>query len=189
MKALYIVSFFTCVVFNIFSLGLIHEPNKTVASAPQQTKPVVGLNLGNLAPEIAQPDPTGKIIPLSSLRGKLVLIDFWASWCGPCRFENPNVVNAYREYKDKKFKGGKGFTIYSVSLDANAEAWKAGIAKDGLEWESHVSDLQGWGSVPAATYGVSGIPTNVLINEKGIIIGKNLRGEDLHKALRQLVIN
>jgi thiol-disulfide isomerase/thioredoxin len=162
-----------------------------VASAafmPKQ-QPVVGLNLGNKAPEISLQNPFGKVIPLSSVKNKLVLIDFWASWCGPCRHENPTVVKAYNTYKDKRFKGGKGgFTVYSVSLDANLPAWRNAIDKDGLAWEYHVSDLQGWGSVAAAQYGVSGIPMNFLINEKGIIINKNLRGEDLLNALEKLVV-
>jgi thiol-disulfide isomerase/thioredoxin len=159
------------------------------ASDKNQANPTIGLNLGNLAPEIEQKDPKGKIIKLSSLRGKIVLIDFWASWCGPCRYENPSVVAAYKKYKDKKFGGAKGLTVYSVSLDANANAWKAAIEKDKLEWEYHVSDLAGWNSQPAAAYNVSGIPMNFLINEQGIIINKNLRGQDLLNALEKLVTN
>lgn len=153
-----------------------------------QSEPAVGLNLGNLAPELAYTNPDGIVVSLSSLRGKLVLIDFWASWCGPCRMENPAVVDAYTRYKDKTFKGGNGFTIYSVSLDGNADAWRRAIAKDGLSWPNHVSDLMGWSSEAAAKYRINSIPGNFLINEKGVIINKNLRGEDLIAALEKLAV-
>jgi thiol-disulfide isomerase/thioredoxin len=149
---------------------------------------VVGLNLGNKAPEIVMKSPEGTDIKLSSLRGKLVLIDFWASWCGPCRFENPHVVRAYETYKNAKFRGGKGFTVFSVSLDANPDAWRNAIAKDNLSWKYHVSDLQGWSNAAAARYNVTSIPANFLINDKGVIINKNLRGEDLLKALEELAV-
>jgi thiol-disulfide isomerase/thioredoxin len=135
---------------------------------------------GKTAPEIALKNPMGVTQKLSSLRGKYVLIDFWASWCGPCRKENPNVVRLYKKYKDK------GFTIFSVSLDQDPKAWKAAIAADGLEWPNHVSDLLGWNSSMPALYGFNGIPHTVLIDKEGKIIETGLRGPSLEQKLVEL---
>lgn len=165
-----------------------HKKEATLVEATPEALVVEGLNLGNKAPEIEMTDPSGQIIKLSSLKGKIVLIDFWASWCRPCRMENPAVVAAWTKYKDQKLKNGNGFTIYSVSLDQNKEAWQMGITTDGLVWPSHVSDLLGWNNTAAMKYGVGGIPTNFLIDGDGIIIGKVLRGGDLEKALENLLI-
>lgn len=136
--------------------------------------------IGSLAPDIELTDPSGKIRKLSSLKGKVVLIDFWASWCGPCRKENPNVVATYNKYKDK------GFEVFSVSLDKDRDAWLAAIAKDNLIWPNHVSDLKYWKSAGAATYGVSSIPFTVLVDKKGKIVAKKLRGEELEKQVMEL---
>lgn len=179
--------YFLFIFVPLILTGLLYSTNQSDESVIQ-SKPPVGLNLGNEAPEIELKSPSGKIIKLSSLRGKVVLIDFWASWCSPCRRENPTVVKAYEDYKDKRLKGGNGFTVYSVSLDANTDAWQKAIKNDGLAWENHVSDLQGWNNEAAMRYGINAIPANFLINENGVIINKNLTGIALLNALEKLVI-
>lgn len=163
----------------------VANETKTTAEPVSQVKVdvVEGINLGNKAPEIMQAAPKGNVITLSSFKGKMVLVDFWASWCGPCRAENPAVVAAYNKYHTLNFKNGKGFEILSVSLDQNAVAWEKAIEKDQLVWPNHVSDLQGWSNAAALRYGVNSIPTNVLVDGNGIIVAKNLRGEALEKAL------
>ncbi len=163
----------------ILSLGFIY---KGLEAAPAS-----GTDVGQEALDLKFKSPEGKEIALSSLRGKIVLLDFWASWCGPCRRENPNLVSAYNKYKDKKFQNAKGFTIYSVSLDKNQEAWVNGIKQDGLIWPYHVSDLGGWNSVPSGMYGVRSIPASFLIDGKGMIVAKNLRGAALDAELDKLL--
>ena len=140
--------------------------------------------IGTKATELSYKDPNGKEISLSSLKGKIVLIDFWASWCGPCRRNNPAVVALYNQYQGKKWtKGVKGFTVYSVSLDQNAENWKAAIKQDGLVWANHVSDLKGWSSDGALKYGIRSIPQTILVDETGYVIAIN----PPHQLVEQLL--
>lgn len=147
----------------------------------------IGINIGNKAPDLVGKTPDGKTMKLSDVKGKLILLDFWASWCGPCRRENPNVVHAYKEYKNKKFTNGDGFVIFNVSLDKNADSWKKGIQQDKLDWPYHICDFKGWGSKHAGIYGVRGIPANFLIDENGVIVAKQLRGPALEAALNKYV--
>jgi peroxiredoxin len=135
--------------------------------------------VGQPAPEIALPNPEGQVVKLSSLKGKYVLVDFWAKWCGPCRQENPNVVRVFNKYKDK------GFTVFGVSLDRTKEDWIKAIKEDNLTW-THVSDLKYWQSEAAKTYGITGIPFSILLDPNGVIIAKNLRGQALEAKLAEI---
>jgi thiol-disulfide isomerase/thioredoxin len=142
----------------------------------QSNTKVAAASVGNIAPEISLADPNGKIISLSSLRGKYVLVDFWASWCGPCRGENPNVVAAYEKYKNKNF------TVLGISLDEDKASWLEAIKEDKLNWQ-HISDLKKWESIVVGAYQIEGIPFNVLIDPTGKIIATELRGQALQETL------
>jgi len=157
--------------------GLIkkYPTNQFVASIDSRLKSV--LLPGMEAPDIAMKDKDGVTRKLSDLRGNVVLVDFWASWCGPCRRENPNVVNIYKKYHDQ------GLEIYSVSLDKQRDAWLKAIKDDGLLWPNHVSDLNGWNSSGGKSYGIMSIPATVLIDREGKIIARNLRGTELEEAI------
>ena len=135
--------------------------------------------IGEKASEFSMDNPEGEPISLSDFRGQYVLLDFWAAWCSPCRAENPNVVEAYQKYNDE------GFTVFGVSLDNNKEDWLKAIEKDNLTWK-HVSDLKGWDNAASNLYGVMSIPQNYLLDEEGVIVAKNLRGEALHEKLDEI---
>jgi len=143
----------------------------------------IGLNIGDKAPELSYKNPDGKNMSLSSIKNKIVLIDFWASWCGPCRRENPNLVQAFKKFNKTKFEEGNGFEIYSLSLDKTKKAWVKAINQDQLFWQYHVSDLGGWQSEGSKKYNIRSIPSNVIIDGKGIIIAKNLKGQALQRFL------
>ncbi len=154
------------------------EQMKQQSSAQAKVQDV---SIGKQAPEIDLKDPNGKSIKLSSLKGKVVLLDFWASWCGPCRMEMPNVVAAYKKYKDK------GFAVYSVSLDKDGNAWKNSISSLGMVWDTHVSDLKWWQCEAAITYGIQGIPAAYLLDRDGKIVATNLRGPALDAKIAELI--
>ena len=146
----------------------------------KRLEPLKTLAVGKAAPDITLPTPDGKSLSLSSLKGKYVLVDFWASWCGPCRQENPNVVRMYNKYKDK------GFEIFGVSLDESKDKWLGAIQKDQLTWQ-HVSDLKGWQSAAAQLYNIQAIPQTVLLDKEGKIIARNLRGPALEAKVAELL--
>lgn len=145
------------------------------------------IQVGQDAPELEFKNPEGNIIKLSEIYdGRYVLVDFWASWCGPCRRANPRLVKTYREYKDKRYEGAKnGFTVLSVSMDQNKDKWVAAIAKDSLEWEYHMSDLGAWNSEPAQIYGVSYIPQAFLVSPEGKVVGKYNNAEEAVEELNK----
>lgn len=168
--------------FTFIGLSFMDDWNSSPTPVDQSRM----LNIGDKAPELSYPDPQGNIHNLSDLKGKIVLVDFWASWCHPCRMENPHVVKLYDKFHNAKFKNADGFDIYSVSLDRNKTDWVNAIKADNLKWPNQVSDLKFWQSEAAAKYNVNAIPQTFLLDAKGNIIAMGLRGQQLEEALEDL---
>ncbi len=162
-------------------LDPILDSTTIVGSLTRRVEMMKNVAVGKIAPDFTQNDPNGNPVALSSLRGNYLLVDFWASWCGPCRRENPNIVAAYEKFHEK------GFDVLGVSLDNSRERWLEAIQKDRLTW-NHVSELNYWSNTAIPLYGISIIPSNLLLDPDGRIIAKNLEGRDLHVQLEKLLM-
>ncbi len=162
--------------------------NTNVRGSIQTSIAVPPPKIGDTAPEINMQSLDGKTsYKLSELRGKIVLVNFWASMVAQCRFENPNIVRVYNKFKSKEFKRGKGFEVFSISLDTDLDKWKNAITRDKLLWKYHVNDLKGYKSKAAHDYGVKAIPYNFLIDGEGKVIAINLKGAALNKTIESLI--
>ena len=163
---------------NLFDSSILSSPY--IALIDQRIEKLNLTKVGNQIPNFTLPDTTGKLISIEDFRGQYVLIDFWASWCGPCRRENPNIVSAYNKFQDR------GFTVLGVSLDKERDSWLKAIKKDELEW-TQLSDLKGWNNEVAELFGIRSIPFSILIDPQGNVVAKGLHGEELHVELNKLL--
>ncbi len=164
----------------LYLLALLMLP---VMAMAQKT----GTHIGDRIPNIKGEGANGEAIELAQLRGKVVLVDFWASWCPPCRRENPNLVKAYKEFSDKEFTKGSGFEVFSISLDSRKNDWTKAITKDELIWKNHICDFKGWYSPICDEFDIQSIPSNLLIDKNGIILAKDLRGDALEATLKAIL--
>jgi thiol-disulfide isomerase/thioredoxin len=183
MKAANHIILLTIFLLSFGAKGVYAQQSEDPAKEPDKVE--TGIHIGQRAPDIVLESPSGDKIPLSSLRGQMVLIDFWAAWCPPCRRQNPHLRELYHQYKDKEFVNGSGFTIFSVSFDRNREDWIAAIAQDSLDWEYQVIDPKGMrsGSGTASRWLVQSIPHNTLIDGNGIVLSVGWRGPYLEEKL------
>lgn len=182
-KLIRIIPVVAIIGLGVYESAFTEEPAERVEIADDQI-----LQIGKNVPDLVGRMPNGDTLKLSDLRGKVVLIDFWASWCAPCRQTMPMVVRNYEQFKDRNFKGGEtGFTVFSVSLDQNMTAWKRGIEVLDQNWPNHISDLRGWGSRHAAKYNVNSIPNAFLIDGEGKLIASNVHPGMLQNRLNELV--
>jgi peroxiredoxin len=175
------INFLVLLVFLPVIFGLSSNTNNH-----EEKKKPISPNIGDMAPDIVMlSTDRSTTYKLSDLKGKMVLVNFWASLVAPCRFENPNILRAYQNYSTRNFKSGNGFAVFSVSMDTDVESWRTAIARDNLVWPYHVSDLKGYDSEVANTYGIKAIPFNYLIDGTGKVIAINLRGAELNKTLQE----